>query len=81
MCAFPNPFVCCQIISISIFLFCTKCIIDVKEGRLILVVDDLDFRINDVAFAKKIFNKYNTFDGSVNGTMEDLGYSMCIVIC
>lgn len=52
-----------------------------KEGRLILVVDDLDFGINDVAFAKKIFNKYNTFDGSVNGTMEDLGYSMCIAAC
>jgi hypothetical protein len=52
-----------------------------KKGRLIVVVDDLDFGINDVAFATKIFNKYDTFDGSVNGTMEDLGYSTCIVIC
>jgi hypothetical protein len=34
----------------------------VKEGRLIVVVNDLDFKIKDVAFEAKVFNRYGTFD-------------------
>jgi hypothetical protein len=34
----------------------------VKEARLIVTVDDLDFEIRDVAFEAKVFNRYGTFD-------------------
>jgi hypothetical protein len=34
----------------------------VKEGRLVVVVNDLDFKIKDVAFEAKVFNRYGTFD-------------------
>jgi hypothetical protein len=37
-------------------------IILVDERRLAVVMDDLDFRITDVAFEAKVFNKYGTFD-------------------
>jgi len=37
-------------------------IITIKEGRLVVVVNDLDFEIKDVTFEAKVFNKYNTFD-------------------
>jgi len=33
-----------------------------KEGKLVVTMDDLDFRIRDVAFEAKVFNKYGTFD-------------------
>jgi hypothetical protein len=33
-----------------------------KEARLIVVVDDLDFEIRDVTFEAKVLNKYGTFD-------------------
>jgi hypothetical protein len=33
-----------------------------KEGRLIVAIDDLDFEIRDVAFKAKLFNRYGTFD-------------------
>jgi hypothetical protein len=47
----------------------------VKEVRLVVVVDDLDFRIRDVAFETKVFNRYGTFDQIANRNMEDLGYA------
>jgi hypothetical protein len=34
----------------------------VKEARLIIVVDELNFKIRDVAFEAHVFNKYGTFD-------------------
>jgi hypothetical protein len=33
-----------------------------KEVKLILAVDNLNFKIRDVAFETKVFNKYGTFD-------------------
>jgi hypothetical protein len=33
-----------------------------KEARLVVTVDDLDFRIKDVAFKANVFNRYGTFD-------------------
>jgi hypothetical protein len=36
-------------------------IILVKETRLIIAVDDLDFKIKDVVFEAKVFNKYDIF--------------------
>jgi hypothetical protein len=37
-------------------------IILVKEARLIVAMDDLDFGIRDVVFEAKVFNRYGTFD-------------------
>jgi hypothetical protein len=34
----------------------------VKEIKLIVVMDDLDFGIRAVAFQAKVFNRYGTFD-------------------
>ncbi len=39
------------------FFFCTIVIVLVKEVKVIVVVDDLDFGIKDVAFETKMFNK------------------------
>jgi hypothetical protein len=33
-------------------------VILVKEVILVVVVDDLDFKIKDVAFEAKVFNRY-----------------------
>jgi hypothetical protein len=46
-----------------------------KEGRLIVVVDDLEFGIRAIAFEAKVFNNYGTFDQIANNSMEDLGYA------
>jgi len=46
-----------------------------KEARLIVVVDDLDFESRDVTFEAKVFNKYGTFDWIANNSIEDLGYA------
>jgi len=45
-----------------------------KEGRLLVGVDDLDFGVRDVAFETKLLNKYGTFDQIVNRTMEYPSY-------
>jgi hypothetical protein len=45
-----------------------------KEVRLVVVVDDLDFGIRVVAFEVKVFNRCGTFDRIVNRSMENLGY-------
>ncbi len=47
----------------------------VKEGRLVVVVNDLDFKIKDVAFEAKVFNRYGTFDWIANRSMEDPSYA------
>ncbi len=46
-----------------------------KEVRLIVAMDDLDFKIKDVTFEAKVFNMYGTFDWITNTSMEDLGYA------
>jgi hypothetical protein len=52
-------------------------IILVDEGRLVVVIDDLDFRITNVAFEAKVFNKYGTFDRIANRNMEGYAYLHC----
>jgi hypothetical protein len=37
-------------------------VVPMKELKLIVVVDDLDIRIKDVAFEAKVFDRYGTFD-------------------
>jgi hypothetical protein len=37
-------------------------IVPMKEVRLVVVVDNLNFKIRDVAFEVKVFNRYGTFD-------------------
>jgi hypothetical protein len=37
-------------------------IVPMKEGRLIVAMDELDFGIRIVAFETKVFNKYGTFN-------------------
>ncbi len=38
-------------------------------------MDDLDFRIKDVALEAKMFNKHGTFDWIANMNMEDPNYT------
>ncbi len=45
-----------------IIIFGTMAIVLMKEGRLVVAMDDLDFKIKDVAFETKMFNRYGTFD-------------------
>jgi hypothetical protein len=39
-----------------------------KEVRLVILVDDLDFEIKNVAFEAKVLNRYGTFDQFANKT-------------
>jgi hypothetical protein len=50
-------------------------IVLVKEVKLVVTMDDLDFGIKNVAFEAKVFNNYGTFDRIVNMNMEDPGYA------
>jgi hypothetical protein len=50
-------------------------IVLMKEVRLVVAVDDLDFRIRDVAFETNVFNRYGTFDRTANMNMEDPSYA------
>jgi hypothetical protein len=50
-------------------------VVPMKEAKLVVEVDDLDFRIRDVAFEAKMFNRYGTFDQIVNKGMEDPSYA------
>jgi hypothetical protein len=43
----------------------------VKEVLLVIVMDDLDFGISDVAFEARVFNRYGTFDQIANRNIED----------
>jgi hypothetical protein len=36
--------------------------IPMKENRLVVATDDLDFGIRDVAFEAMVFNRYSAFD-------------------
>lgn len=57
----------------KVVILCTMNVVTVKEGRLPIWMDDLDFGIRDVVFETKVLNRYNTFDQNVNRTMEDAG--------
>jgi hypothetical protein len=75
-----TSFVCCQIHFGKFFYILKKAIIQVKEARLVIVVDDLNFRIRDVTFEAKVFNRYGTFDGIVNWNMEYPSYTYLKVL-
>jgi hypothetical protein len=47
----------------------------VKEVRIVVVMDDLDFEIRNVEFEAKVFNKYGTFDQITNRSMEFPSYA------
>ncbi len=47
-------------------------VIPMKEARLVVVVDDLDFGIKDIPFETKVFNRYGTFNQIANRSMEEL---------
>ncbi len=57
-------------------------IVPMKEARFIVTVDDLDFRIRDVAFEAKVLNRYGTFDQITNRIMEDPRYAYlhCVLL-
>jgi hypothetical protein len=51
-------------------------VVPMKEAKLIVAMDDLDFfRIKNVAFETKVLNMYGTFYRIANRSMEDLGYA------
>jgi len=50
-------------------------IVLVKEVKLVVTMDDLDFRIKNVAYEANVFNNYGTFDRIVNMNMEDPCYA------
>jgi hypothetical protein len=50
-------------------------VVPMKEVRLVVVVDDLDFEIKNVTFETKVVNRYGTFYQIANRNMEDLGYT------
>jgi hypothetical protein len=37
-------------------------VVPMKEIKIVVAMDDLDFGIRDVAFQVKVFNRYDTFD-------------------
>jgi diacylglycerol kinase family enzyme len=75
----PNAtsFVCCQIHfgKFFFFFFNMMAIVPMKKARLVIMVDDLNFKIKDVAFEAKVFNRYGTFDRIANRNMEDPSYA------
>jgi hypothetical protein len=46
-----------------------------REARLIIVMDDFEFWIKNVAFEVKMFNKYGIFDQITNRNMKNLRYA------
>jgi hypothetical protein len=50
-------------------------VILMKEARLVIAMNDLDFGIRDVAFEAKVLNRYGTFDQIANKNMKDLSYA------
>jgi len=54
---------------ISFFFFLHNGFIIVKEVKLVVAVNDLNFRIKDVAFEAKVLNRYGTFDQIANRSM------------
>jgi hypothetical protein len=50
-------------------------VVIVKEVKVVIMVDDLDFRIKDVEFEAKVLNRYGTFNRITNRNMEDTCYA------
>ncbi len=50
-------------------------VVPMKEVKLVVLVDDLDFGIKDVAFEAHVFNRYGIFDQIANKGMEDPSYA------
>jgi hypothetical protein len=50
-------------------------VVQVKEVKLVIVVDDLDFGIRDVAFEANVLHRYGTFDRIANRNMKYLSYA------
>jgi hypothetical protein len=50
-------------------------VVIVKEIRIVIVVDDLDFGIKDVVFEAHVLNRYGTFDQITNKSMEETSYA------
>jgi hypothetical protein len=60
---------------VSFFIFYTMVVVIMKEVKLVVVVDDLDFKILNVSFDANVFNRYGTFDRIINMSMEDPSYA------
>jgi hypothetical protein len=56
-------------------------VVIVKEAKLVVVKNDLDFKIKNVTFEAKVLNRYGTFDRIANRSMEDQAMHICIKIC
>jgi hypothetical protein len=50
-------------------------VVPMKEARLIVAMDDLDFKIKNVAFEAKVLDRYCTFDQIENRNMDDPSYA------
>jgi hypothetical protein len=80
MCVFPNAFILLphllvvNLLQVSCYYLHNGCYCN--EGRVLVGVDDLDFKVRDVAFETKVFNKYDTFDEIMNRTMENPSYTL-----
>ncbi len=53
----------------------TMVVVQVKEIKLVVALDDLSFGIRDLAFEAKVFKRYATFDQIINRSMENPGYA------
>ncbi len=62
-------------LSFTFFVLHNELIIAMIEVRLVLVVNDLDFGIKNVAFQAKVFKKYGIFDQIANKSMGDPSYA------
>jgi len=50
-------------------------VVIVKETKIVVVVNDLDFGIRDVTFEAKVFHGSSTFDQIANMSMENPSYA------
>jgi hypothetical protein len=50
-------------------------IVLVKEARLVVVINDLDFGVRDVVYEAKVLNRYGTLDQITNIRTENSGYA------
>jgi hypothetical protein len=62
-------------LSFIFFVLHNGLIIIVQEARLVVVVNDLDFGIKDLAFQAKVFSMYGIFDQIANKSMGDPSYA------
>jgi len=62
-------------LSFTFFVLHNGRIIAMKEARLVVVVNDLDFEIKDLTFQAKVFNKYGIFDQIANKIIGDPSYA------